>query len=46
MSSQSPSALAEAAVANTGTRIIHRLESSADREIVLPDVGNPTPQDR
>lgn len=38
ISSQSPSALAEAAVANTGTRILHRLESNADREIVLADL--------
>jgi FtsK/SpoIIIE family len=39
LSSQSPSALAEAAVANTGTRILHRLESFADRESVLNDLG-------
>jgi hypothetical protein len=38
ISSQSPSALAEAAVANTGTKILHRLESSADRDVVLADV--------
>ena len=38
ISSQSPSALAEAAVANTGTRIVHRLESAADRDIVLSDL--------
>jgi Helicase HerA, central domain len=38
ISSQSPSALAEAAVANTGTRILHRLESSADRDVVLADL--------
>jgi hypothetical protein len=38
ISSQSPSALAEAAVANTGTRILHRLESSADRSLVLADL--------
>ena len=39
LSSQSPSALVEAAVANTGTRILHRLESFADRESVLDDLG-------
>lgn len=39
LSSQSPSALVEAAVANTGTRILHRLESFADRESVLNDLG-------
>jgi len=39
VSSQSPSALAEAAVANCGTRIIHRLESAADRDVVLSDLG-------
>jgi len=38
ISSQSPSALAEAAVANTGTRILHRMESAADRNIVLSDL--------
>lgn len=38
VSSQSPSALAEAAVANTGTRILHRLESSADRDVMLDDL--------
>lgn len=38
ISSQSPSALAEAAVANTGTRILHRMESAADRDIVLADL--------
>jgi DNA helicase HerA-like ATPase len=38
LSSQSPSALADAAVANTGTRILHRLESSADRKIMLDDL--------
>jgi hypothetical protein len=35
---QRPSALADAAVANTGTRILHRLESAADRSIVLADL--------
>ena len=39
LSSQSPSALAEAAIANTGTRILHRLESAADRIVMLDDVG-------
>jgi hypothetical protein len=39
VSSQSPSALAEAAVSNCGTRIIHRLESAADRDVVLSDLG-------
>jgi hypothetical protein len=39
ISDQRPSALADAAVANTGTRILHRLESAADREIVLADLG-------
>ncbi|MDA8103623.1 MAG: FtsK/SpoIIIE domain-containing protein [Nitrospiraceae bacterium] len=38
ISSQSPAALADAAVANTGTKILHRLESAADRDIVLADV--------
>lgn len=37
LSSQSPSRLAAAAVDNCGTRILHRLESAADREIVLTD---------
>lgn len=35
---QRPSALADAAVANTGTRILHRLESAADRSIMLADL--------
>jgi DNA helicase HerA-like ATPase len=38
LSSQSPSALADAAVANTGTRILHRMESSADRQVMLDDL--------
>jgi DNA helicase HerA-like ATPase len=38
LSSQSPSALADAAVANTGTRILHRMESSADRKVMLDDL--------
>lgn len=38
LSSQSPSALANAAVANTGTRILHRMESAADRTVMLDDL--------
>ena len=38
LSSQSPSRLAPAAIDNCGTRILHRIESSADREIVLTDL--------
>lgn len=38
LSSQSPSSLAEAAVSNTGTRILHRVESAADRKILLDDL--------
>lgn len=38
LSSQSPEALASAAVANTGTRIVHRMESSKDRDSVLDDM--------
>lgn len=38
VSDQRPTALADAAVANTGTRILHRLESAADRNIVLADL--------
>ncbi|RBY74803.1 hypothetical protein DQ239_18595 [Blastococcus sp. TF02-09] len=38
LSTQSPSALAEVAVANTGTRILHRMESSADRALMLDDI--------
>ncbi len=37
LSSQSPSRLAPAAIDNCGTRILHRIESAADREIVLTD---------
>ena len=40
LSSQSPSLLADAAVANTGTRILHRLESATDRKYMLADVGD------
>lgn len=39
LSTQSPSALAESAVANTGTRILHRMESSIDRNLMLDDLG-------
>ncbi len=38
LSSQSPSRLAAAAVDNCGTRILHRIESAADREVVLNDL--------
>jgi hypothetical protein len=38
LSSQSPSALADAAVANTGTRILHRMESAPDRKVMLDDL--------
>lgn len=38
LSSQTPSALAEAAVANAGTRVLHRLESAADRDVMLNDL--------
>ena len=37
LSSQSPSRLAAAAVDNCGTRILHRIESSADRDSILAD---------
>lgn len=37
ISSQSPGALADAAIANTATRVLHRLESASDRESVLAD---------
>ena len=37
ISSQMPSRLAEAAVANTSARILHRLESAADRDAMLAD---------
>jgi hypothetical protein len=39
LSTQSPSALADAAVANAGTRIAHRMESSSDRQVMLDDFG-------
>ncbi len=38
LSSQSPSALAAAAVANTSVRILHLMESSDDREVMLSDL--------
>lgn len=38
LSSQSPGALAKAAVANVGARIIHRMESADDRRAVLDDM--------
>lgn len=38
LSSQSPAALADAAVANTATRILHRMESSTDRNVMLADL--------
>jgi hypothetical protein len=37
LSTQRPEELARSAVANTGTRIVHRLESAADRSAVLDD---------
>lgn len=36
---QSPDRLADAAVAMTGTRIIHRLDSAADRKSLLDDIA-------
>ncbi len=36
--SQSPSQLAQAAIANTSSRIIHRLENSLDRQAMLDDM--------
>ena len=38
ISSQSPSRLAPAAIANTGTRIVHRMESAEDRDALLADL--------
>lgn len=38
LSSQSPSRLAQAAVDNCGTRILHRIESARDRGVVLDDL--------
>jgi DNA helicase HerA-like ATPase len=38
ISSQRPAALADDAVANTGTRIIHRLETASDRQGLLDDL--------
>lgn len=42
LSSQSPSALAEAAISNTGTRVLHRMESAADRNVMLDDLDADT----
>jgi len=39
LSSQFPAQLAAAAVAAAGTRILHRLETAADRQVVLDDIG-------
>jgi DNA helicase HerA-like ATPase len=39
LSSQTPSALAQAAIANTGVRIVHRLESGEDRDVMMKDMG-------
>ena len=39
LSSQTPSALAQAAIANTGVRIVHRLESGDDRKVMMDDMG-------
>jgi DNA helicase HerA-like ATPase len=42
LSSQSPTALASGAVANTSVRILHLMESSDDREVMLRDLeGSP-----
>jgi hypothetical protein len=38
LSSQTPSVLADAAIANAGTRILHRTESAMDRKIMLDDL--------
>ncbi len=38
LSTQSPSDLARAAISNTATRIIHRLEDAVDRNAVLDDM--------
>lgn len=45
LSSQSPADLARAAVATTGTRIVHRLETASDRDVVLDDI-DASPLDR
>ena len=45
LSSQSPADLAQAAVATTGSRILHRLETAADRDVVLDDIAA-SPLDR
>lgn len=41
LSTQFPGQLAEAALANTATRVVHRLERAADREAILADLGLP-----
>jgi DNA helicase HerA-like ATPase len=40
LSSQSPARLAPAAVDNCSSRILHRLESAADREVMLADLDS------
>ncbi len=45
LSSQSPSALADVAVANTSVRIMHLMESAADRKVILDDL-DASPLDR
>ena len=39
LSSQFPAQLADAAVAAAGTRVLHRLETAADRKVVLDDIS-------
>jgi DNA helicase HerA-like ATPase len=39
LSSQRPSELADAAVANTGIRILHQIETAADRDVILNDLA-------
>lgn len=39
LSTQSPAMLADAAIANTSTRIVHRMENDVDREAMLKDFG-------
>ena len=41
LSTQFPSQLAEEAVANTATKVVHRLEREPDRRAVLEDLGAP-----
>jgi DNA helicase HerA-like ATPase len=38
LSSQRPSELADAAVGNTGVRILHQLEMATDRDVILSDL--------